>query len=70
MLPRRAWAPFFVTPATLLRWHRELVARRWTYSHRLCVPETRFGRKCDFGGLAACECRKSRLAVRMTLTPS
>src|SRR5436309_10340169 len=34
MLPRRAWAPFFVTPATLLRWHRELVARRWTYSHR------------------------------------
>src|SRR5438128_7847004 len=21
-LPRRAWASFFVTPATLLRWHR------------------------------------------------
>ena len=35
MLPRRAWGSFFVSPATLLRWHRELVARRWTYPHRL-----------------------------------
>jgi putative transposase len=34
MLPRDRWGAFFITPATLLRWHRELVANRWTYPHR------------------------------------
>ena len=33
-LPRAAWAGFPVKPETLLRWHRQLVARRWTYPHR------------------------------------
>jgi putative transposase len=34
-LSRQAWRrSLFVTPATVLRWHRELVARRWTYPHR------------------------------------
>lgn len=30
-LPRRHWSAFFVQPATLLRWHRRIVVRRWTY---------------------------------------
>jgi putative transposase len=34
VLPRRAWSVFLVRPETLLRWHRRLVARRWTYAHR------------------------------------
>src|SRR3982750_2527136 len=31
LLPRERGSVFLVTPATLLRWHRELIARRWTY---------------------------------------
>jgi hypothetical protein len=35
LIPRAGWATVFpVTPATLLRWHRLLVARKWTYPHR------------------------------------
>jgi hypothetical protein len=31
LIPRRRWAQVFgVTPETLLRWHRRLVAWRWT----------------------------------------
>jgi transposase InsO family protein len=31
-LPRSAWPAFAVSPKTLLRWHRRMVARRWTYA--------------------------------------
>jgi putative transposase len=33
LLPRPQWSAFFVTPATLLRWHRQLIAAHWTYPH-------------------------------------
>ena len=34
LVPRERWAVFLVSPQTLLRWHRELVRRKWTYRRR------------------------------------
>jgi len=34
MLPRERWNAFLVRPETLLRWHRGLVAQKWTHSQR------------------------------------
>jgi len=33
-VPRERWGLFLVRPQTLLRWHRELVRRKWTYKRR------------------------------------
>ena len=34
LLDRSSWPSFVVTPQTLLRWHRELVRRKWTYRRK------------------------------------
>src|SRR5829696_354837 len=41
LLPRARWRSFIVTPATLLRWHRRLVARRWTFTRPVGRPPLR-----------------------------
>jgi hypothetical protein len=33
-LSRDRWSAFMVRPQTLLRWHRQLVRRKWTYRRR------------------------------------
>lgn len=33
VIPRERWASLLVTPQTVLRWHRDLIRRRWTYRH-------------------------------------
>jgi putative transposase len=38
LLPRPSWNRVFVRPETLLRWHHDLVRRRWSYLHRRGRP--------------------------------
>ena len=42
LIPRHQWRGVFaVTPATLLAWHRRLIARKWGYSSRRCPGRPR-----------------------------
>jgi putative transposase len=34
ILPRERWGAFGFSPSTLLRWHRELVGRKWTFKRK------------------------------------
>src|SRR5262245_10346347 len=41
LLPRARWRSFIMTPATLRRWHRRLVAKRWTCARPAGRPPLR-----------------------------
>jgi putative transposase len=80
LLPRERWPVFPVTPQTLLRWHRELVARKWTYrrrspgrppiDRRLRELVLRFGREnpgwAACGSRASCASGSARISVYPT----
>jgi putative transposase len=54
VLPRHRWGSFIVAPSTLLRWHRELVRRKWTYKQK------RLGRPPIDPKLGALICRMAK----------
>jgi putative transposase len=54
VVPRHRWGSFIVAPSTLLRWHGELVRRKWTYKQK------RVGRPPIDPALAALICRMGR----------
>ena len=54
VLPRARWSCFFVTPETLLRWRRRLVAGAWTGTvalsdHPVRLPPLRRPKTTDHG---------------------
>jgi putative transposase len=56
LVNRRRWPELFpVTPATILRWHRHLVARKWTFTDR-----RRPGRPSAGASIKTLICRMAR----------
>src|SRR6266513_2397615 len=52
LLPGKLRAHRLVTPAAVLRWHRRLVAGKWTYPHRMGRPPVSAGIAALIGRLA------------------
>jgi putative transposase len=81
-LSRDRWRSFLITPATLLRWHRRLVAKRWTFTRqgrppmrreirdlvlRLARDNPRWGYQRIVGELKGLGIRVSAMTVRTWL---
>jgi hypothetical protein len=74
-LSRDRWDSFMVRPQTILRWHRELVRRKWTYHGRgpgrpLIDPETsdlivRLGRENPRWGCVRIQGELRKLGIRV-----
>src|SRR5262245_36189066 len=45
LLARPRWSAFFVTPAILLRRHRQLISRHWTYPSARSLPDHGIGQR-------------------------
>jgi putative transposase len=78
-IPRDRWSCFMVTPATLVRWHRELVRKKWTYGktgrpgRRRIDPEVRelvlkLARENPRWGCVRIEGELRKLGIRVSAT--
>ena len=78
-LPRARWSSFVVSPQTLLRWHRDLVRRKWTYRRsavggRPPIPDevreliVRMGRDNPRWGCIRIRGELAKLGIRVSAT--
>jgi hypothetical protein len=78
LLPGERWSVFPVSPQTLLRWHRELVARKWMFRRRppgrlpidreLCELVLRLGRENPGWGCVRIQGELRKLGIRVGAT--
>jgi transposase InsO family protein len=79
VLPRARWSAFVVSPQTLLRWHRELVRRKWTFRRKSAggrppIPDEvrdlilRMGRENPRWGCIRLRGELAKLGIRVSAT--
>jgi len=79
VLPRSAWSSFLLSPQTLLRWHRELVRRKWTYRRKhsvgrppldpaACEVILRLARENQRWGCVRIQGELAKLGIRVSAT--